>query len=111
MFYPDHGRILTRKSVLWQAYITVKGHKFSCQIRNLSIGGLKIKLDVPFRNNVACRVEIPKYQLEFRARIAWQSEGFFGLQFLDGHDLVREQFQEGAAIVGVDAISLMEALE
>ena len=108
--YQDHGREMPRKSVLWRAYIHIKGHKFSCQIRNLSVGGLKIKLDVPFKENVLGVVEIPKFNVMLRAQIAWQSEGFFGLEFLDDHEAVRHQFCDGAAILGVDAVNFMKAL-
>lgn len=110
LFYPDHGRKLVRKSVLWPAYIHFKDHRLSCQIRNLSVGGLRIKLDIPFKDGVAGVVEIPRYNLMLKAEVAWQSDGFFGLKFLDDHDVIREQFNEGAAIVGVDAIRLMGAL-
>ncbi len=110
LFYPDHGRVLKRKSVLWPAFIHINGHKFSCQIRNLSVGGMRIKLDIPFKDGISGIVEIPRYNLKLDAKIAWQSDAFFVLQFLDDHDIVREQFNEGAAIVGVDAIRLMDTL-
>ena len=108
--HEDHHRSLPRRSVLWRAYIHVNGHKFSCQIRNLSVGGLKIKLDIPFKNDVMGVVEIPKFDLSLKAKIAWQSEGFFGVEFLDDHALVREQFQDGAAVVGIDAVHFMNVL-
>lgn len=106
----DHKRDIQRKSVLWQAYINIDGQKFYCQVRNLSVGGLKIKLDFPFENGVTCTVEIPRYNLNLNAEIAWHSDEFFGLKFLDDHELIREQFSEGAAVVGVDAARFMEAL-
>ena len=107
----DEHRTLPRISVLWRAFIKVKGHKFSCQIRNLSTGGLKIKLDIPFREGVDAIVELPKFNVALRAKIAWQSEGFFGLTFLDDHAAVRDQFVEGAAVTGVDAVQFMNALD
>ncbi len=108
--YEDHHRSLPRRSVLWRAFIHVNGHKFSCQIRNLSVGGLKIKLDIPFKNDVLGVVEIPKFGLSLKAKIAWQSEGFFGVEFLDAHEVIREQFQDGAAVVGIDAVHFMNVL-
>ena len=110
LFYPDHRRTLARKSVLWPAIIHINDHEISCQIRNLSIGGMRIKLDLPFTDGVNAIVEIPRYGLKLDAKIAWQSDGFFGLQFLAPHDTIRDQFNEGAAIVGVDAIRLMKSL-
>jgi hypothetical protein len=107
----DNNRVLPRKSVLWRAFINVKGHRFTCQIRNLSIGGLKIKLDLPFKDDVEAIVEIPKLNISLKAKIAWQSDGFFGLKFVDDHAVVREQFSDGAAIVGVDVASFFGALE
>lgn len=111
LFFPDHGRVLVRKSVLWPAFIHINDHKIPCQIRNLSIGGMRIKLDVPFNGGINAIVEIPRYNLKLDAKVAWQSDGFFGLQFLAAPDTVREQFNEGAAIVGVDAIRLIRSLE
>lgn len=110
LFYPDHGRVLVRKSVLWPAFLHINGHKIPCQIRNLSIGGMRIKLDLPFNDGINAVVEVPRYDLKLDAKIAWQSDGFFGLQFIDAPDTVHEQFNEGAAIVGVDAIRLMKSL-
>lgn len=110
MHYDEHHRALPRRSVLWRAFIHVNGHKFSCQIRNLSVGGLKIKLDIPFKDDVLGVVEIPKFNLRLNAKIAWQSEGFFGVTFLDDYTVVREQFQNGAAIVGIDAVHFMNVL-
>ena len=110
LFYPDHGRVLARKSVLWPAFIHINDHKIPCQIRNLSIGGMRIKLDLPFNDGVKAIIEIPRYGFKLDAKVAWQSDGFFGMQFLDPHDIIREQFSEGAAIVGVDAIRLMKSL-
>lgn len=107
----DDNRVLPRISVLWRAFILVKGHKFSCQIRNLSTGGLKIKLDIPFKEDVEAIVELPKFNVALKAKIAWQSGGFFGLEFLDDHAAVRDQFVEGAAIIGVDAVQFMNALD
>lgn len=110
LHYEDHHRFLPRRSVLWRAFIHVNGHKLACQIRNLSVGGLKIKLDIPFKNDVMGVVEIPKFNLSLKAKIAWQSEGFFGVEFLDDHEIVREQFQDGAAVVGIDAVNFMNVL-
>lgn len=107
----EENRGLPRISVLWRAFILVKGHKFSCQIRNLSTGGLKIKLDIPFKEDVEAIVELPKFNVSLKAKIAWQSEGFFGLEFLDDHAAVRDQFVEGAAVIGVDAVQFMNALD
>lgn len=110
MHYDEHHRTLARRSVLWRAFIHVNGHKFSCQIRNLSVGGLKIKLDIPFKEGVLGVVEIPKFNLKLNAKIAWQSESFFGVKFSDDHAVVREQFQDGAAVVGIDAVHFMNVL-
>ena len=71
---------------------------------------MRIKLDIPFKDGISGTIEIPRYNLMLDAKIAWQSDEFFGLQFLEDHDIIREQFNEGAAIVGVDAIRLMDAL-
>lgn len=110
LYYEEHGRLLPGKSVLWNASLIIRGHVFSCQIRNLSVGGLKIKLDIPFKDGVIGTIRIPKYNLHLRVKVAWHSDGFFGLQFIEDHQLVREQFSEGAAIIGVDAIRFMDSI-
>ncbi len=91
-----------RRSVIWPAILHVGDHKFDCQIRNFSMGGLKLKLNLPFKEGTAVRVEIPMRDITLNAEIAWQADKLLGLCFLEDEDLLEGIFNERASGMGVE---------
>lgn len=91
-----------RRSVIWHAILHVLDHKFDCQIRDFSMGGVRIKLDLPFKEGTAVRVEIPMRDITLNAKIAWQADKLLGLRFLDNEDLLQGVFGERASGMGVE---------
>lgn len=106
----DHGRILPRMSVLWQSLVHIGEFTFACQIRNLSNGGVKIKVDAPLQCGSLCTLEIPKYSLILGANIIWTTKGFAGLHFLDDEKLIRSEFIRSATVKGIDPITFINVM-
>ena len=98
----DELRDKKRRSVIWPAILHVGDHKFDCQIRNFSMGGLKLKLNLPFKEGTAVRVEIPMRHITLNAKIAWQADKLLGLSFLDDEDLLQGVFGDRASGMGVE---------
>lgn len=98
----DEARDKKRRSVIWDAILHVEDHKFDCQIRNFSMGGLKLKLNLPFKEGTAVRVEIPMRDITLNAKIAWQADKLLGLRFLEDEDLLQGVFGDRASGMGVE---------
>lgn len=98
----DEARDKKRRSVIWPAILHVGDHEFDCHIRNFSMGGLKLKLNLPFKEGTAVRVEIPMRDIILNAEIAWQADKLLGLRFLDDEDLLQGVFGERAAVMGIE---------
>ena len=102
----DERRDLKRRAVLWPAIVHIGSHEFKCQIRNFSMGGLKLKLDLPFRQGTMIKVEIPMRDIILSAEIAWQEGDYMGLRFHEDDDLIRGIFGERAVGMGIPKSTL-----
>lgn len=93
----------TRRSVLWPAVIDVNGHTFNCQIWNLSLGGVRIRFDIPLKEGSDVILRIPnRNNAEILSRIAWQREDTVGLLFMVPPSKIREIFHDRLHILGLD---------
>lgn len=98
----DELREKKRRAVLWSAILHIGDHEFDCQIRNFSMGGIKLKLNLPFKEGTAVGLEIPMRDITLRAEIAWQNDGVIGLRFLDDEQLLQGVFGDRADGMGVE---------
>lgn len=101
----DHKdqRNFVRRSVLWPAQLTINDHEFSCQIWNLSLGGARVRVDLPFKEGTDVILSLPnKSDTDIRARIAWQQGEAMGLIFLVPDHEVRRIFKDRLHILGLD---------
>lgn len=90
----DDRRKSQRRSVLWYAILHVGEHKFNCQIRNFSMGGLKLKLNLPLKEGTAVKIEIPMRDIILNAEISWQADNLLGIHFLEAEELIKGVFGE-----------------
>lgn len=93
----DDRRTSQRRSVLWYAILHVGEHKFDCQIRNFSMGGLKLKLNLPLKEGTVVKVEIPMRDIIMNAEISWQADNLLGIHFLEDKELIQGVFGERAS--------------
>jgi len=73
---------------LWTAIIHIGDHEFDCQVKDLSQGVLKLKLNLPFKIGTFVRLEVPACNLNLEAAVSWQDGRVLGLSFLDSADIV-----------------------
>ena len=97
----DERRDVQRRSVLWQAILHIGSHEFDCQIRNFSMGGLKLNLDLPFKEGTALRIEIPMRDITLNGEISWQADGHIGIRFHEEEDLIKGVFGDRASGMGI----------
>ncbi len=98
----EDNRDFRRRSVLWPAKILVGAHEFSCQIWNLSLGGARVRIDIPIQDGTDVMLLVPE-RGEVKARVAWSANGSSGLDFLVGSDVIKRMFKDRLHILGLDA--------
>ena len=98
----DDRRDTQRRSVLWPAILHIGEHQFNCQIRNFSMGGLKLHLKVPLKEGTAVEVELPRHDVVLRAEVAWQEGDKMGVRFLEEARDIRAVFGKSIASRGMD---------
>lgn len=90
-----------RRSVLWPAKLKVGRHDFKCQIWNMSLGGARVRLDLPIKEGasvmlvIAGRGEIP-------AKVRWFRNDTAGLSFAISADEIRLLFLDSLQSLGLE---------
>ncbi len=99
--YAANRRVFRRRSVLWPAKITVGNHEFSCQVWNLSLGGARVRVDVPLRIGAEVTLSVMS-RSAIPAVIAWTEEEALGLDFHADTDEIKTLFEDRLHILGID---------
>ncbi|WP_417319598.1 PilZ domain-containing protein [Emcibacter sp.] len=92
-------RMFKRRTVVWPAVLYVGPHEFKATLYDISLGGFRMKLDLPLATEAVVKVRIRDMQ-KMDARVVWHSSGFIGLEFIDEPDTIRRMLGEHA--VGLD---------
>ncbi|WP_321397711.1 PilZ domain-containing protein [Emcibacter sp.] len=92
-------RIFKRRTVVWPSTLFVGPHEFKSTLYDISLGGMRMKLDLPLARGAYVKVKIKELQ-KMDAQVVWHSSGFIGFKFVDDPDMVREILGELA--VGMD---------
>lgn len=101
---PEDNRRFKRRSVLWPAKLVVGRHHISCQIWNLSLGGARVRVDLPIKEgtvlllSVVGRGDIP-------ASVSWVDDEAMGLAFDAPAETIKEMFKDRLHILGLDESS------
>lgn len=80
-----------RRSVLWIGTLVFGKHHFPCQVWNMSLGGARLKIDVPLRDETDVVLSIPT-RGEVPARVVWCEDKTMGIRFTVGTDVVQRTF-------------------
>lgn len=83
----DHDR----KRLLWRAKLHCGVHEFDCWVYDLSLGGAKIRFDLPLNDDCAVVLVIPDVGA-ISGRVAWSVSGQMGVDFILGEDHISELF-------------------
>ena len=98
-----HQRQFRRRSVLWPAKLRVGNHEFTAQVWNVSLGGAKLRVDLPIKEGTATAILIPAKGIEIPAEVVWQSGELLGVFFSFDAERVKDIFENSATVLGLDA--------
>ncbi len=90
-----------RRSVLWPAKLLVGRHDFQCQIWNMSLGGARVRLDLPIREGADVRLIIAG-RGEIPATVRWFRNDTAGLSFNIPAEEVRLLFLDQLQSLGLE---------
>jgi hypothetical protein len=76
-----------RSLVLRSAQLTLGAATGQCEILNISLGGIKIRLLEPLEGDGPLSLDIGAYG-SFRGRVAWRDERYMGIEFDEDPDRV-----------------------
>lgn len=92
-------RTYKRRTVVWPATLFVGVYEFKATLYDISLSGVRLKLDLPLANGGDVRVRI-KDCSKLDARVAWHAAGFLGLSFKEDSETIKDALGELA--VGLD---------
>lgn len=90
-----------RRTVLWPARLMVGRHEVACQIWNLSLGGARIRCDLPLRVGTPVSLKIPGID-SLAAHISWGEGDSMGLRFVDDEAHVKRQLKDRLSALGIE---------
>jgi len=97
-------RTFRRRSVLWPAKLRCGKHEFAAQVWNVSLGGAKLRIDIPLKEGTDISILIPAKGVEIPAEIVWQSGELLGIYFSIDSDRIKAMFDHSAFIMGLEDI-------
>lgn len=95
------ARAHRRRSVLWPATLKVGRHDFTCQIWNMSLGGARVRIDVPLKDGAAVTLAIAG-RGDIAAKVRWSDNRSAGLEFGIPPEEVRLLFMDSLQTLGLD---------
>ena len=95
------ARAHRRRSVLWPACLKVGQHDFTCQVWNMSLGGARIKIDIPIKDGTSVVLSIAG-RGDLPAKVCWSETGVAGLEFQIPTEEVRVLFMDRLQSLGLD---------
>ena len=82
-----------RRAVNISALVDVKGQEFPCTAYDVSLGGVRLKVDAPFSENENVSINFQD-NLKYIAKVIWVSEGYVGLNFNDRPQNIKEHLSD-----------------
>lgn len=89
-----------RRSVLWMGSVVLGRHQFPCQIWNLSLGGARIKFDIPLQSGTEVYLSIPT-RGDIAASVVWVEGQTTGLKFRQSPESIEEIFADRLDFLGL----------
>ena len=91
-----------RRAVLWSGKLEFGDHSFDCQIWNISLGGAKVNVGLPFAAGTDVTLVLED-KGKFTGKVMWQGERNLGIKFDQDEALVKEAFGSDAIVtLGLD---------
>ena len=77
-----------RRTVVWPAKLIVNEFEFKCMLYDISLGGVRLKLDLPLAAGTAVKIQIKDFDFT-DALVSWHADAFVGLRFTDDPDQIK----------------------
>ncbi|MEX0298107.1 MAG: PilZ domain-containing protein [Kordiimonas sp.] len=94
-------RLFKRRSVLWPAKLLIGRHEISCQIWNLSLGGARVRVDLPIQTGTELVLSI-EGRGQLSATVVWCENEAMGLDFNVPSATIKRMFEDRLHILGLD---------
>ncbi|MAU40253.1 MAG: hypothetical protein CMF31_01395 [Kordiimonas sp.] len=78
-----------RRTVVWSGTLFVGQYSFKTTVYDISLGGARIKMDLPLEVGAHVRLKI-RDKTKLAAEVAWHADGFLGVSFDDDADVVQQ---------------------
>lgn len=69
-----------RRTVVQSAKLGVGSYDFDCTVYDISLGGIRLKVDMPIESGTSVYVQL-RNKIKQTAKVIWSANGFMGLRF------------------------------
>lgn len=84
-------RSYKRRTVVWPAVLIVNEFEFKCTLYDVSLGGVRLKLDLPLATGAKVKIKIKDFEFT-DALVSWHAEAFVGLRFIEDVETIEAMF-------------------
>lgn len=77
-----------RRTVIQPATLAVGSFDFDCTAYDISLGGIRLKVDMPIAKGTSVYVQL-RNKLKQTAKVIWSADGFLGLSFVENPEKIR----------------------
>ena len=81
-------RTYKRRTVVWPAVLVVNESEFKCTLYDISLGGVRLKLDLPLATGAKVKIKIKNFEYT-EALVSWHAEAFVGLKFVEDVEYIK----------------------
>lgn len=82
-------RSYKRRTVVWPAVLIVNEFEFRCMLYDISLGGVRLKLDLPLATGTRVSIKIKSFEFA-DALVSWHADAFVGLRFTEDPEFIRD---------------------
>lgn len=80
-----------RRTVVWPAVMIVNEFEFKCTLYDISLGGVRLKLDLPLATGAKVQIKIKDFEFT-DALVSWHADDFVGLKFVEDVQFIEDLF-------------------
>jgi hypothetical protein len=80
-------RSFKRRTVVWPAILVVNEFEFKCMLYDISLGGVRLKLDLPLATGALVSIKIKDFEYT-DALVSWYADAIVGLKFVEDTDSI-----------------------
>lgn len=81
-------RSYKRRTVVWPAVLIVNEFEFKCTLYDISLGGVRLKLDLPLATGAKVKIKIKNFEFT-EALVSWHANDFVGLRFVEDSEHIK----------------------